>query len=50
MSLFSSQNFQNTNHVQPNVYVNYLNIIFYRQLVRDAPVTCMSHTVANPGI
>jgi len=50
MSPFSSENFQNTNQVQPNVYVNYQNIILYRQLVWDAPMMCMSHTVSNPGM
>jgi len=49
MSL-SSENFQNTNQVQPNVYVNYINTIFYRQLVQYASAMCMSHTMANPGI
>lgn len=35
-------------HSQPLVHLNYLNIIFYRQLWQSAPVICKNHIVVTP--
>lgn len=37
-----------TIHSQPLVHLNYLNIIFHRQLGQSAPVMCKNHNVATP--
>lgn len=37
-----------TSFSQPLVHLNYLNIIFYRQLGQSALAMCTNHTVATP--